>query len=267
DPGQIEQVVMNLVINARDAMPEGGTLTITTDTVDMDETLAGAVGDVPPGSYITLAVSDTGHGMDAETQAHIFEPFFTTKEKGKGTGLGLASVYGIVRQSGGSISVKSAPAHGTTFTIYLPRIAHSAALAKEPEPISESIGGSETILLVEDEEAVRALVRESLEEAGYCVLEARDGTEALAISARHTEPIHLLLTDVVMPRNGRELTDQITRTRPAIKVLYMSGHTDDALGHRGVLTPNTHFLHKPFSPDTLQRKVRELLDTRTPPSA
>ncbi|TAJ08326.1 MAG: PAS domain S-box protein [Nitrospirae bacterium] len=265
DPGQIEQVIMNLVINARDAMPEGGTLTVATDAVDVDETLADVLDRIPPGSYVMLAVSDTGHGMDAETQAHIFEPFFTTKEQGKGTGLGLASVYGIVKQSGGAILVKSAPAHGTTLTVYLPRAADLAVTATGTEPVREPAGGSETILLAEDEEMVRTLVRESLEEAGYRVLEARDGPEALALSARHAKPIHLLLTDVVMPHiKGRELAEQLIDTRPDMKILYLTGYTDDIVLQQGHLQENASVLHKPFLPETLLRKVRELLDMQHP---
>ena len=262
DPGQIEQVIMNLVVNARDAMPDGGTLTVTTDMADIDEPPADSLDRIPPGSYVALAVSDTGHGMDAVTRAHVFEPFFTTKEQGKGTGLGLASVYGIVKQSGGAIAVKSAPQQGATFTVYLPRVADQTVTAAGAEPVRESVGGSETILLAEDEEMVRTLVRETLEEAGYRVMETRSGTEALALGARHADPIHLLLTDVVMPHiNGRELADQLINVRPAMKVLYVTGYTDDIVLQQGRLQENAAVIHKPFLPETLLRKVRELLDT------
>ncbi len=265
DQGQIEQVIMNLVVNARDAMPEGGTLTVKTGDLEIDEARANAFGDVPPGSYVTLAVSDTGHGMDEETQARIFEPFFTTKDRGKGTGLGLASVYGIVKQSGGAISVRSAPGQGTTFTLYLPRIAGVPATAHEVEPAREPAGGSETVLLVENEEAVRTLVRETLEEAGYRVLEARHGAEALRLSTRHRGPIHLLLTDVVMPHvNVRELADRLLRSHPQMKVLYLTGYTDDVILQQGRLNEGSAVINKPIPPEALVRKVRELLDSGKP---
>lgn len=267
DPGQIEQVIMNLVINGRDAMPKGGTLTIKTTNVEIDEALAPLLSDVQPGSYVMLTVSDTGHGMDEETQSHIFEPFFTTKDLGKGTGLGLASVYGIVKQSGGSISVQSEPGRGTTFTIYLPRVAESTPILQKSEPAREPGRGSETILLVEDEEAVRTLIRESLEEAGYRVLEASHGTEALMLSAQHAGPIHLLLTDVVMPHvSGRELADLLVYARPGTKVLYMTGYTDDIVLQQGRLEPGMSVIHKPVPPEALLRKVREVLDACAPQS-
>ncbi len=263
DPGQIEQVIMNLVINARDAMPEGGKLTIETANIELDQAYANQHMTVQPGPYVMLALSDTGHGMDAETQARLFEPFFTTKEKGKGTGLGLSTVYGIVKQSGGTIWVYSEIARGTTFKIYLPRVVDVLETPPlVPAPRSESARGSETILLVEDEEAVRTLAREALEEAGFQVLEARHGVEALTVSQQHHGRIHLLLTDVVMPEmSGRVLAGRLASQRPTLKVLYMSGYTDNAIIHQGVLDPGTSFLPKPFSPDTLVRKVRAVLDS------
>nr|MBI3613674.1 PAS domain S-box protein [Nitrospirota bacterium] len=263
DPGQIEQVIMNLAVNARDAMPEGGKLTIETANVDLDEAYASRHMAVEPGPYVMLAISDTGHGMDEETQARLFEPFFTTKEKGKGTGLGLSTVYGIVKQSGGIIWVYSEPTRGTTFKIYLPRVvAVSERASLTSVAGAEFVRGTETILLVEDEESVRALACEALEEAGFHVLGARHGAEALVISHQHQGPIHLLLTDVVMPEmSGRVLADRLAPQRPAMKILYMSGYTDNAIVHQGVIDPGTAFLHKPFSPDALVRKVREVLDT------
>jgi PAS domain S-box-containing protein len=262
DPGQIEQVIMNLAVNARDAMPGGGKLTIETANVELDQAYASRHMAVKPGAYVMLALSDTGHGMDEETQARLFEPFFTTKEKGKGTGLGLSTVYGIIKQSGGTIWVYSELDRGTTFKIYLPRVVDVLeALPLVPAPGSELARGSETILLVEDEESVRALAREALEEAGFQVLEARHGTEALVVSHQYQGAIHLLVTDVVMPEmSGRVLADRLAPQRPALKVLYMSGYTDNAIVHQGVLDPGTAFLPKPFSPDTLVRKVREVLD-------
>ena len=262
DSSQMEQVIMNLAVNARDAMPEGGKLTIETANVELDEAYASRHMTVEPGAYVLLAISDTGHGMDEETQVRLFEPFFTTKEKGKGTGLGLSTVYGIIKQSGGMIWVYSELGRGTTFKIYLPRVVD---VLEEPSLVSvsgaESAGGTETILLVEDEESVRALACEALEEAGFHVLEARHGAEALVVSHRHQGPIHLMLTDVVMPEmSGRVLADRLAPQRPSLKVLYMSGYTDNAIIHQGVLDPGTAFLHKPFSPDALVRKVREVLD-------
>jgi CheY-like chemotaxis protein len=208
-----------------------------------------------------LAVSDTGCGMDAETRSHIFEPFFTTKEKGKGTGLGLASVYGTVKQSGGHIWVYSEPGHGTTFKVYLPRIEDALEKVGKSESLPVSLRRTGTILLVEDEEAVRDLVRESLQQNGYTVLEAKDGTEALQISKRYKDPIHLLLTDVIMPgMNGRELAQGLASSHPDMKVLYMSGYTENAVVHDGVLDSGMALLQKPFTRDQLAKRVRELLD-------
>ncbi len=261
DPNQLEQVLMNLCVNARDAMPKGGKLTVETSNVQLGEEFAGQHLSVPAGNYVMLAVSDTGCGMDAITQARIFEPFFTTKEVGKGTGLGLATVYGIVKQSGGSIWVYSELNQGTTFKIYLPSVQGTAEQLKAPAGVQELVSGVETILLVEDEEVVREMAMEILQECGYQVLQAEDGLEALRLARQHTGEIHLMLTDVVMPKmSGRELADQITHSRPHLKVLYMSGYTDDAIVHHGVLDEGTAFLGKPFSMHALALKVREMLD-------
>ncbi|MCB0153474.1 MAG: response regulator [Anaerolineae bacterium] len=262
DAGQIEQILMNLAVNARDAMPRGGNLTIETANIDLDETYPRRRAGVAPGPYVMLAVSDTGVGMDEETQSRIFEPFFTTKELGRGTGLGLATVYGIVKQSGGEVWVYSELGRGTSFKIYLPRLARKAStLGAGPDATCKMPVGTETVLLVEDEEIVRSLTREVLEMTGYTVLEAGNGREALALAEQHPEPIHLLLTDVVMPQiNGREVAERLTATHPHLKVLYVSGYTDQAIAHHGVLEPGLFFLQKPFSPSTLAQKVREVLD-------
>jgi PAS domain S-box-containing protein len=262
DPGQIEQVILNLVVNARDAMPEGGKLIIET---------ANIVAPDPPGSknliardarYVMLAVTDTGCGMDAETQSHIFEPFFTTKEIGKGTGLGLSTVYGIVKQSGGHISVCSAVGRGTTFKIYLPLIEDQVEEIR-PGSDSDMPRGNESLLLVEDEEIVRQMMREILEMSGYQVLEAASGPEALAICQRHEGPIHAVITDVVMPRmSGRELAERLRQLRPQTKVVYMSGYTDDAIVRHGVLDEGVTFIQKPFTPEAVARKVRQALDAQ-----
>ncbi len=273
DPGQMEQMILNLCVNARDAMPDGGRLTIRTANVDLDESTARRWSDAKPGPYVMLEVSDTGGGMDAETRSRLFEPFFTTKEQGKGTGLGLSTVYGTVKQSGGHISVESEPGRGSIFTVYLPRGAKPAAVAPEPRRPAEAPaprpagetqltpGRGETILLVEDAQRVRAVVREILEMSGYAVLEARHGAEALEVSNRHAGPIHLLVTDVVMPQmSGRELAQRLATLRPDLKGLYMSGYTDDAIVRHGVLASGIAFLSKPFTPDALALKVREVLD-------
>jgi PAS domain S-box-containing protein len=261
DPGQIEQVIMNLAVNARDAMPTGGRLTIETrnvtvgkgpqrDTVMLDE-----------GAYVMLAVRDTGHGMTEETQSHLFEPFFTTKEKGKGTGLGLSTVYGIVKQSGGTIGVESKLGRGTTFKIFFPRVDETASGATVPGASAVRAHGRETILLVEDEPAVRGLVHEALRLNGYNVLVARHGIEALLTGAKHMGPIHLLLTDVVMPQmSGPEVAEKLTAVRPEIKVLYMSGYPDHPVFSQSGVKRGTAFLQKPFTPNVLTQKVREVLD-------
>ncbi|MHB9061020.1 MAG: response regulator [Desulfobacteria bacterium] len=264
DPGQIEQVIVNLAVNARDAMPDGGTITIeTAANVELDDAYARTHDGASPGPHVMLAVSDTGCGMDAETLSRVFEPFFTTKEKGKGTGLGLSTVYGIVKQSGGCIYAYSEPGSGTAMKIYLPCVTGDA-VREDDERESESgdrLHGSETILLVEDEETLRKLASEILQANGYTVLAAENGEEALR--RLHNSPgiPNLLVTDVVMPRmGGRELSDRIKAVYPGTRVLYMSGYTDNAIVHHGVLDPGVSYLQKPFSPKTLARKVREVLD-------
>ncbi|HEY0321200.1 MAG TPA: response regulator [Pyrinomonadaceae bacterium] len=260
DPGQIEQVLMNLTVNARDAMPHGGKLIIETENVYLDKDYAGQHIAVNPGPYVMLAVSDTGTGMDEKTRARIFEPFFTTKEAGKGTGLGLSTVYGIVKQSGGNIWVYSEVGRGTSFKVYLPRVDEGAQEYKRSAEPEEAIQGAETILLAEDDDMVRKLASEVLSLYGYQVLEAANGGAALLICERHKEPIHLLVTDVIMPEmSGRELANRLSQLRPEMKVLYMSGYTDNAIVHQGVLDEETHFIQKPFAPDALARKVREVL--------
>ena len=262
DPAQLEQVIVNLSVNARDAMPNGGKLIIETADVHLDQTYANTHTAVTPGPYVMLAVSDTGSGMDPHTLAHVFEPFFTTKEKGKGTGLGLATVYGIIKQSRGNIWVYSELGVGTTFKIYLPRVVASMEPAQPMLIRTSQPQGSETILLVEDEESIRSLVLRILQAHGYTVLEAGRPHEALEISKRFDGPIHLLFTDVVMPQmSGREVAERISASRPNTKVLYMSGYTDQAIAHHGVLNPGVPFLQKPFTPDALAQKVREVLDT------
>lgn len=261
DPGQMEQVIMNLAVNARDAMPKGGKLTIETANIDLDSGYASHHLSVAPGKYIMLAISDTGCGMDAETQNHIFEPFFTTKDSG--TGLGLSTVYGIVKQSGGNIWVYSELGVGTTFKVYLPRASDSTEPGQVAAEGSQISGGSETILLVEDEQAVREIVRETLTSQGYTVLEAQHGPEALRIAEKHTSRIHLLMTDVVMPAmHGPELADALCKIHSETKVLFMSGYTDSALTRHGVLEGKREFMQKPFTLGDLAKRVRGILDLK-----
>ena len=261
DPGQIEQVLMNLVVNARDAMPKGGTLTIETANVQLDEGYTGRHLAVKPGPYAQIAVSDNGGGMDEATQARLFEPFFTTKGVGRGTGLGLSTVLSIVKQCGGNLDVYSVPNRGTSVKVYLPRIDQPAAI--ETESLRGTVtSGSETVLLVEDDEMVRHLVRETLVCAGYKVLDTSDPLEARRLSDSYRGPIHLLITDVVMPKvSGRELAEELAARRGSMKVLYMSGYTDHAIVNTGIFQKKVAFLQKPFTPGALTERVREILDS------
>ena len=261
DPGHVEQAIVNLVVNARDAMPEGGRLTIETANVHLDETYVRTHMGMTPGEFVMLAVSDTGHGMDAETRRRIFEPFFTTKEKGRGTGLGLATVYGIVKQAGGDIWVYSEPGRGSTFKLYFPRVSEpvteSAEAFGSPAPRG---GASETLLLVEDEKAVRELTLRMLQQLGYTVITAESGAEALRIANAHAGEIAMLVTDVVMPEmSGRQLADALILVRPGLKVLFLSGYTENTVVHHGVLEPGVDFLPKPFSREVMGKKIREVL--------
>jgi CheY-like chemotaxis protein len=261
DPGQVEQVLMNLVVNARDAMPQGGKLTIETANIVLDQTYCRLHAEVKPGRYIMLAVSDTGAGMDEPTKDRIFEPFFTTKDPGKGTGLGLAMVYGFIKQSGGHINVYSEPGLGSTFKMYLPEV-EALPTSRELPPNSEKMPhGNETILLAEDDNAVRSLTRRVLQTFGYTVLEAAHGSEALRLAEKYAGPVHLLVSDLVMPEmGGRQLAERVVALKPDIKVLYLSGYTADAVVRHGVLESEIAFLQKPFTPSVLARKVREVLD-------
>jgi DNA-binding response OmpR family regulator len=268
DSGQIEQVIMNLAVNARDAMPSGGRLTIETSNLTVDEEHARLHSPLVPGEYVKILISDTGQGMDPETQSKVFEPFFTTKGP-KGTGLGLSTVYGIIKQSGGFIWVNSEMGKGTTFKIYLPRV---AGVGEAPAQVAASRiqkvePGTETILLVEDEANLRYLARQYLEKQGYRVIEAADGAVAMQIAVAHEGTIHLLLTDVIMPgMNGAELAQRISEIRPNVKILYMSGYTENVIGHNGTLNDGVRLLQKPFNLRDLKSKVREVLDaTPTPP--
>jgi signal transduction histidine kinase/ActR/RegA family two-component response regulator len=263
DPGQVSQIIINLAVNARDAMPTGGRLTLETANVDLDPHYAQDHLGVRPGRYVMLAVSDTGGGMDAETQARIFEPFFTTKEVGKGTGLGLSTVYGIVQQSGGHTAVYSEPGHGSTFKVYLPRV-EDPSLPQEEAPIQIAPLGTETILVVEDDTAVRHLTITVLEGCGYTVVATGEPDEALFMVEQRGDAIDLLLTDVVMPGlSGRQLVEQLRVAHPLLKVLYTSGYTEDAIVRHGVLTAECAFIGKPASPLALAQKVRAVLDQTT----
>jgi len=260
DPGQLEQVILNMAVNARDAMPVGGQLTLETRHVDVDPIAARQMVELAPGPYEVLSIGDTGVGMDAATVARVFEPFFTTKAVGKGTGLGLATAYGIIKQSGGHVTVYSEPGSGATFRIYLPRTETSESA---PVAVEEAAArrGTEVVLLAEDDANLRALTRDILASSGYTVLESQDVEDALRIAERQDGTVHLLLTDVVMPHmSGRALAEAVRRFRPDVKVLYMSGYTDDAIVHHGVLDPGIALLQKPFTPAVLARKVREVLD-------
>jgi two-component system cell cycle sensor histidine kinase/response regulator CckA len=261
DAGQIEQVIMNMAVNARDAMPQGGKLAIETANAQLGADYAMLHPEVKPGRYVMMAVSDSGSGMSQETKAHIFEPFFTTKSMGKGTGLGLATVYGIVKQSGGHIEVHTALGQGTTFKIYLPLVEDKASSGMSLHSSKIAPHGTETILLVEDEDAVRAITKLALQSLDYTILEAKNGEEAVRISERHTEPIHLLITDVVMPvMGGRQVAERMAACKQGIKVLYLSGYTDDAVLRHGILQADVAFLQKPFTPMSLANKVRAVLD-------
>jgi PAS domain S-box-containing protein len=261
DPGQLEQIIMNLAVNARDAMAEGGKLTIETANIDLAEGISVRSSAVPPGRYVVLAVTDTGTGMNSETQDRIFEPFFTTKEPGKGTGLGLSTVYGIVEQSGGSIVVYSEPGRGSTFKVFLPRVEKEAKKAAQSGPLAIPGKGTEVVLVVEDEDAVRNLICGILKRNGYTVLRARNGGEALLACEEHAGKIDLMISDITMPgMTGIELAQRLSTVRPEMKVLLMSGYAETAILHQQVVTPDVPFLEKPFVPQALARKVREVLD-------
>jgi CheY-like chemotaxis protein/two-component sensor histidine kinase len=260
DAAQMEQVIMNLVFNARDAMPEGGELTIQTAHADLDEAWAQRHAGAQTGPHLMLAVRDTGRGMDEDVLTHIFEPFFTTKDRTKGTGLGLATVYGTVRQSGGCITVSSKVGEGTVFQIFLPRVEDPVEVIEVPSAAPQPTRGAETILVVEDDDAVRRMTREFLKIKGYTVIEARSAANAIQIMEERNEEIDLVLTDVLMPgMKGRELVERLTQIRSNIKVLYMSAYTEDAAINIGVLNPGTEFIEKPFGPDDLASKIREVL--------
>ena len=261
DPGQLQQVILNLAVNSRDAMPNGGTLILETQNVELGEPYVSATGTLQPGHYVMLAVTDTGTGMDEETRSHLFEPFFTTKEQGQGTGLGLSTVYGIVKQSNAETVVYSEPGHGTCIKIYFPVVAEAPVEDVAVGLESRALSGTETILLVEDEEAVRKLVRRTLEKQGYELLVAGSGAEALQIVNGHPGRIHMVITDVVMPQmGGRQLAECLKDLRPEIRILFVSGYTESAVLHSGNLAPGVTFLQKPFTPLALAKRVRDLLD-------
>jgi len=264
DPGQLEQVIVNLAVNARDAMPRGGKLVIETMDRDLDEFSARSTPDLMPGQYVMLEVSDTGTGMDEVTQSHLFEPFFTTKERGRGTGLGLSTSYGIVKQNHGAILVYSEPGLGSTFKIYLPRVDEPTESTQKPEADGVGLRGSETVLVVEDDEGVRRVLLKMLNQAGYDVIGARDGEEAIEMcQARGIASVQVLITDVVMPKmGGRELAARLRQLTPGMRALFVSGYADSVVLHHGVLEADTHFLQKPFTMEQLGRKVREVLEAR-----
>jgi PAS domain S-box-containing protein len=265
DPGHVEQIIMNLAVNARDALPKGGKLTVETANVYLDEDYARKHSYVNPGHYAMIAATDNGEGMDAATQARVFEPFFTTKELGRGTGLGLSTVYGLVKQNNGHIEVYSEVGHGTTFKVYLPRGQETVPAVPEAKPIVRDLHGSETILVVEDEDMLRESICRSLKIYGYTVQAARHGGEAILLCERHPGSIHFLLTDVVMPQmNGRDLADRLTSLRPDMKVLYMSGYTENAIVRNGVLETDIFFIQKPFRTKKLLEKIREILGESLP---
>jgi CheY-like chemotaxis protein len=258
----LEQVIMNLVFNARDAMPDGGTLTIETSNCNLDETWVRNHPGIRSGPCVTLVVRDTGHGMDEETQSHLFEPFFTTKDKSRGTGLGMATVHGTVNQSGGCVTVSSKLGSGTTIQVYLPRVEEAIEVVEAPKPVVRSLEGKETILVVEDDDAVRRMTLEFLRIKGYILIEARSAAEAIQLLQHHEETIDLVLTDVVMPgMKGRELVERLGQLHPNLKVLFMSAYAEDDAINIGILSPGTAFIEKPFSPDELAAKVRDVLGT------